>query len=254
MNPEIHHLPSSMVEILANTDKTDLRVWWYHPRVYLELDGISLERGQVRSHEKSVKLANYMFALTDIYVEGKPVSNSRAFIKRLAPRIEVDAETPGHVILSANTVALFGLPGENPLDELKEVKGLFTAIKDSFSLFYNQNMDNDTEVAIQFFNHSAPVKESVQFVRIKEDNTAYADIMERQKRIHRMISESPVLGAFVQHIRRILNSIGSRAWMTLTDDKFFEMCEAPSYIRQINRPVVSNTGKPAVKPPSPSFW
>ncbi len=160
---------------------------------------------------------------------------SRRFMQTLNPTMVEDMDDPEQVIFRANVCPIFGLPGEQPKEELDSIRKLFDKIKSVLDWFIEVNPDNVHEARCQIFNNSAPLSqyESIEF---KWDNNVL-DVAGNTKmvlatcEVRDMINRDRYLRAWMKYMRRLQNAAGVHAWCNFKQEDFYASHMSPSSTR-----------------------
>jgi hypothetical protein len=228
----ITHLPSTYWEVLKNTNDQGV-ISWKHPAVYIDRNKIPDRTEGL--HEYRVALSDYMFGLLPYWMSERSIMTSRRFMQKLNPTMVEDMDEDDIVVLRANVCPLFGLPGEQPKEEIESISKLFNKIKSVLDWFIEVNPDNIHEARCQIFNNSYPLNqyESIEF---KWDHTAL-DVAGNTKmvlatcEVRDLINSDRYMRVWMKYVRRLQNAAGANAWYNFKQDDFYESHTSPSHTR-----------------------
>jgi hypothetical protein len=226
---EISLYPSSPWEIIKNIHEGGL-LKWYHPKVYYERETIVARKDDLLEHRR--QLSNYMFSLANIWFAERPINSSRRFLQELDPKVIDDPNHTDYVLFQVNACALFGLPGVEPIKELKSIRKMLASIKTTLDWYIDQNPDNTEEARCQIFTRSKPLSviEAIEFLWDKETQTdaVNAKMLQANADLRNMIARDENMQIWMRFMRRGLNQIGIYSWFTLAEKDFYDDFDAPS--------------------------
>lgn len=227
---EILYLPNKYGQLLDSLDDPKgQRVTWVVARQYYDDENIPARKAGLKAHRTS--LVNHMLCLLNMWVNNRPITNSAEILRALDPTVEDHPEATDYVQYSINICPIFGLPGDNPEEELGSIRKMLDTIKGHLDWFVEQNPDNIEEACCQFFNsRSTPVNQSVEF-RWGEgllDDSGNERMRAATQELHDMIAGDPNLIKYMTWLRRQFNSMGSYSWWTIKQDYFYDDYSSPS--------------------------
>lgn len=218
----IYYRPKHLMEILHYTDDTGKFefVCDYHQSYEDELKALD-----------NKELTKEIFSLTPLFLDrDKLLSNN--YIKKLKPKYEICTEQTEegevkYIVFSANVLNYFGLPAENPKEEIEALFDFFCKIRQVYLDFYNTFKEYNESVGMQIFTCHSNLYDCLEFRVNKEDAIEQQWLDEKAKMLLNEIKQSAALTAWLKHTRRVLNMMGPYSWQNYDSESFFDYQEDP---------------------------